>query len=195
MSLPIENEIELNELFTELTDLASVLPPVPNIFEKALAYPDYASTSARYLSFYYSSLGDESVYDDGRQSGDGDAWAFLDFINHNKIWPHLRVFDFGSSETEGIHRLLLDRVTRKLYVGPTEIVARIVLNQWQPVKSDIPLPREQVASLIEAMLAKLTVIPSPTELLAMVRERHSLVTALIDWLDRNASPIDSNKEL
>src|ERR1051326_4995726 len=86
--------------------------PVPPMLEQALDYPG----QARLVAFCWSSLGDEAMYADGRRSGEADWAAYLTFVEHPRVEPHLRPYDLGSSEEEARAFLVLDRESRTLSV-------------------------------------------------------------------------------
>ncbi|HLV98698.1 MAG TPA: hypothetical protein VKT82_08485 [Ktedonobacterales bacterium] len=100
--------------------------PVPPMLEQALGYPG----QARLVAFFWSPRGDEAMHDDGRCTGVGDWTAYLAFIKHPTVEPHVRPFDLGSSEEEAQHWLVLDRETRTLSVLPVQQAALLLLQQW-----------------------------------------------------------------
>ncbi len=179
---------ERAQLFEKLVELKAV--PVPPMLEQALDYPSHTSTDAKFVSFYYTPFGDESMYDDGRESGTGDPYAFLEFVQHQKVWRHLTAFDFGSSDYEGKHRLLLDRETRKLYGGPARVVSLIVSTQWQrdtTPESEIPyLTPEQMEEVWAEIEAHISQTPSDEEIEVRIAERRQIMNQLLDWLNKNA---------
>src|ERR1051326_3772375 len=99
---------------------------VPPMLEQALDYPG----QARLVAFFWSPMGDEAVYDDGLRSCEADWAAYLTFVEHPKVEPHLRAYDLGSSEEEAQHWLVLDRETRTLSVLPAQEAAMLLQQQW-----------------------------------------------------------------
>lgn len=105
--------------------MIDLLIPCPPEVEQAIGYEG----EARYCAFYWLPGCDEVVYDDGSSSGTGRWQAYLSFINHRRVQPHLMghiclscsgktcqscrkgfvIFNFGDSNSEAEHWLLLDR--------------------------------------------------------------------------------------
>ena len=100
----------LSQMTAALTTLTL---PVPPMFEDALGYP----SDARWVAFYWTPAGDELRYDDGTMSAEGSWSAGHLFVHHPRIAPALQSYQFGSSEEEPTHWLLLDRMARTLSVG------------------------------------------------------------------------------
>jgi hypothetical protein len=73
---------------------------------------------------------------DGRLDGTGNWGGFLTYIHHPNIAPKLSNFDFGSSEEEAKHTLLLDRDQRILYVAPAEKTREILVKLHSPRTSE-----------------------------------------------------------
>src|ERR1051326_450013 len=107
---PVPPEGYRKEYEMSLDSLRTLPIPVPPMLEQALAYPG----QARLVAFCWSSLGDEAMYADGRCSGEADWAAYLAFVEHPRVEPHLRPYDLGSSEEEARAFLMLDREARAL---------------------------------------------------------------------------------
>jgi hypothetical protein len=125
--------------------------PVPPMLEQALDYPG----QARLVAFYWSPSGDEATYNDGAQAGDGDWVAYLAFVQHPTVEPHLCPFDLGSSEEEAQHWLVLDREARTLSVLPAEEAAALLQQQWDTRPASLPL-QWKTLDPIPQLLASLT---------------------------------------
>jgi hypothetical protein len=118
----------------------------PNLVESIA--PNYKG-SAQHIAFYWMPGGDEVIYDDGRSSGTGNWRSYLTFVKHPKIAPSLARWEFGNSNQEPIHWLLLDRAEHSFYVGTARNVCQF-LNQQHP-----PAPRLS-AEEYEKLLTQLT---------------------------------------
>lgn len=125
--------------------------PVPPMLEQALGYPG----QARLVAFFWSPLGDEAVFNDGWCSGDADWTAYLAFVEHPTVEPHLRPFDLGSSEDEARHWLVLDREERTLSILPAREAAALLQQQWGTRPAPLPLQWEALDPVPE-LLASLT---------------------------------------
>ena len=125
--------------------------PVPPMLEQALG----CLGQARLVAFFWSPLGDEAVYHDGKCSGDADWAAFLAFVEHPTVEPPLRPFELGSSEEEAQHWLLLDREARTLSMLPAQEAAVLLLEQHGQLRSAVPL-RLEVLDPIPQVLAAVT---------------------------------------
>lgn len=96
-------------------DLTPLDAPVPPMLEAAIGY----DRLARWVGFYWQPAGDECCWDDGQHSLCGAHWpAYLAYTQHRAVWPHLALYDFGSSDEPARHTLLLDRTERRLYAAP-----------------------------------------------------------------------------
>jgi hypothetical protein len=101
---------------------------LPRNWERAFGYDG----EARYVALYWTSVGDEAVYDDGQVSGDGNWRLFLTLRHENpELDQRHNVWD---SDAEAEYWLLLDRQTRDLLVMPkAEALARL-RQQWPSMK-------------------------------------------------------------
>jgi hypothetical protein len=77
---------------------------------------------ARYVAFYWIPGGDELVWNTGWSSATGEWMAWLTWTRHRRVAPLLAPYDFGSSDGEAHHWLLLDRESRACQVGTPEAV-------------------------------------------------------------------------
>src|SRR4051812_7926232 len=111
------------------------LVPLPPQLEEALNYLG----DARLLSLCWTPLGDTCWYDDGRSSGTGHGWAYLAWVRHGKVAPHLADWDLGSSDAEGSHQLLLDLSTRTVGVGTAAEVRDALAAQWPAEEEPVEL--------------------------------------------------------
>jgi hypothetical protein len=163
--------------------------PVPPMLEAAVGYPG----AARFVALYWTPFGDEAVYDDGAQSGDGSGVAYQGFVHHPAVAHHLTPYELGSSDQEARHWLLLDRRARRLYVGPRTDVAVVV--RAQPGRADVQpreaLPTEPAAARAALPSTERDEIRVDQTTLAdhvrasMAREMR-LVDELVGWLEGQA---------
>jgi hypothetical protein len=156
--------------------------PVPPMLERALGYDG----DAPLVAFWWTPYGDELCYADGRIELCGGNWsAWLDYINHPRVVPYLAHYDFGTSELEGEHRLLLDRRSRTLAVVDRTTAARLLARLAPPPVRG--RSREPVCESFEALMAELNHGNVNKEMIADDRERmvryDEAQAALRRWLD------------
>ena len=125
--------------------------PVPPMLERALGYDG----DAPLVAFWWTPGGDELCYADGRIELCGGNWsAWLEYVNHPLVVPHLTRYDFGSSDLEGEHRLLVDRRARTLALADRNTVTRLLARHTpqvrEPGKWEGP-----VCESFEALMAEL----------------------------------------
>jgi len=145
---------------------------LPESFEEALGYPG----QLKWAAFYWEPCGDESMYDDGICSGDGNWWGFLQFVRHPNVAPWLSSYDLGSSDSEAKHWLLCNLETREVYVGERGLVGSFLSDEAKkvlPESSAINLETEDAYERFrEAILrAKELVREVPTPSMAEVKEK------------------------
>ena len=125
--------------------------PVPPAFAETLGY----TGSGRYVAFYWMPVGDELMYSDGQISGTGDYAPWLRWTRHITVAPALFGFDFGSSDAEAQHWLLLDQQEGAFYIGRADQVARFLHSQpaVQKVRAvwETLSPKEQQRLQTDAM--------------------------------------------
>ncbi len=158
--------------------------PVPPGLERAMGYDG----ELRYVAFYWTPYGDEVVYDDGTQSGDGDWQVWLLYVRHPKIRPFLTQLELGSSDTEARHWLLLDCQARFFYCGEVKAVRKF-LNRQVPVQLvDTPpvLRREDLQKLNKSLKERPPV--TMEEIHAIMRQRTKKLAELREWLDCYTPP-------
>lgn len=97
----------------ELHKLNKIDLPAPPYFAKTMGY----HYGRKWVAFYWSPGGDELEFYDGQQSGTIYWFGWLRFINHQLVQAFLKDYNFGSSENDATHWLLLDRQTRSFFVG------------------------------------------------------------------------------
>jgi hypothetical protein len=186
-----------HQFLAQLTPLASLDNLVPPMLEEAIGYGTTFMGNLpmmRYVAFYWERCGDEVIFDDGATSATGNWHQFLLYVQHRRIRPHLRTYDFGSSEDEPVHYLILDRDERKLFVAPTDLAGAFLQAQqmayWQqqPQKEE---PGPMVVNGLEDLmnLVKRSAGWHPIEIsqeqvaVAMQRDR-ALYVSLYEWLEQ-----------
>jgi len=111
-------------------DLVGVLP---RNWERAFGYDG----DARYVAFYWTSLGDEAMYDDGQVAGDGN-WRLYLILRYQH--PELdRRYNVGYSDLEADHWLLLDRETHDLVVMRRAEAQARLRQQWTSLDANAKL--------------------------------------------------------
>jgi hypothetical protein len=112
--------------------------PLPPELCETLGY----AYSSRFVGFFWSSLGDQLIVTDGPNSSSGNSWAFMSFKRHRAVAPLLAPFDFGSSEHEGLHMLVIDREANRASVAPVA-EARAFLAEHGPKPPELT-PEQQI---------------------------------------------------
>jgi len=120
------------QLLDQMTHLKALDALVPPMLEEAIGYSSTFMGKLpmmRFVAFYWGG-GDEVMFDDGATSATGDWGPYLHYVCHYRVAPLLQAYDFGSSEDEPRHYLLLDREARQLYAASVEL-ARVFLHEQQ----------------------------------------------------------------
>jgi hypothetical protein len=171
--------------------------PVPPMLETTLGYPGRfhrpTDPPAHYCGFYWSQGGDEAAFDDGQRSSVGmmNNNAFLAFVQHRRVAPHLRAYNYGSSETEAEFYLVLDREARTFYAAPVAAARQLLVQQWGPPQQAQPLRvanQEELKRMLQAALdtsgwTETTTTGSTAHVLQAMREEQAAVQDLVTWLD------------
>jgi hypothetical protein len=142
---------------------------------------------SRYVGFYWERCGDEVMFDDGAVSATGHWHQFVLFAQHCRIRPHLRGFDFGSSETEPVHYLILDREERKLFVASVDVARAFLLAQHPELVNACSEPMV-VQDLEELMRTIATgwreIEVSQQQIAEAMRRDQELYTVMSEWLSQ-----------
>jgi hypothetical protein len=176
--------------------------PVPPMLEEAFGYPPGRAlrpeeTQPRFVAFYWTEGGDEASYSDGRRSGTGmlNNEAYLAFVCHPGVEPHLADYNLGASDAEASHWFVLDREERHLYVALAPAAERFLQRQWgDPPQKSAPLRVKDSAEL-EQLVAnalnmhswtEVTSVGSTADAMRALQEERQRTQDLQAWLNANA---------
>jgi hypothetical protein len=79
----------MSKVVKALQGITPLKAPVPPMLAKAIGYIG----RERFVSFQWTPYGDEVEYSDGRLTTDGNWQAFLAYIQHPAVRPHLKGYD------------------------------------------------------------------------------------------------------
>lgn len=146
-----------------LPSIQSINLAVPPSLEQAIAY----SGSSRWLALHWEPELNQLCYNDGQTVGVGNTYAWQIFRHHPKVERLCHPYHLGDDGQPARHYLLLDRETRKLYVGESIVVEEC-------------LKQSQVLSLLAALDADSTAISVRDNLRSQSfwQERRTRATAL-----------------
>lgn len=153
---------------------------LPHRLAELLGYPG----RARFVGFYWEQVGDEVMFDDGQSAGTAEWYPFRRLIEHPRVAPLIFECDFGSSDSEPRHWLVIDRQVRQAHVAAVAN-ARAFLTAQHPRRPS--LTEEQVRSLGEEIHRLARQLPDDARLRAIdafARKQHRQVERLIQFLDR-----------
>jgi hypothetical protein len=120
----------------------------PPMLVEALGYEG----RLRHVAFWRSPAGDILRYADGETQGEGTLPAWLTFVEHPSVWPHLIRYGFGSAVEPARHWLLVDREERQLSAGTPQAVSRfLALSVPEEVRR---LQAEQALAIQDEQLAR-----------------------------------------
>jgi hypothetical protein len=172
----------MSKVTDEIKGLSPLNVPVPPMLAQAIGY----TGDARFVSFQWTPYGDETDYSDGRTSATGNWQAFLAYIHHPAVSPLLRDYDFGSSDSEAKHALVLDRENNALYVAPVKETEKFLKEQW-PKEPPIRMSQEEYAALVTKALKNIKPPRdiSMDEIHRRIERQSALVEELQQWLDKH----------
>jgi len=180
-----------------------IFAPVPPMLGEAIGYTGMVfgvSLDARWVGFYWERSGDEAMYDDGRSSGTGEYTGYQAFVDHPKVAVYLRHCDFGSSETQPRHMLVLDRTVQRLYALPMRLAQEVLHRQWLGQASQAG-PMSQGVSVGDLAAAldlnswKEVTFSDDTNarVMATMQRQGQIVGDLIAWLDGQHKPVTAER--
>ncbi|HWP45247.1 MAG TPA: hypothetical protein VNO14_18540 [Blastocatellia bacterium] len=157
---------------------------VPEELEAAVGYKG----QARYLAMYWTPAGDEAMIDDGEVAFDGNWHAYLAFIEHPYIRPHLFGAQLGNSDEEARQILIIDRENRSLAIAEWREGHRFLIDQHGP-RPEIQLSKAEWDELFKRINQGLREIkpPSHEEIMQMMHDQEAVVSSLIAALDQLVS--------
>lgn len=123
-SLLVRLTLHVPVIMSSLTRLDIEAPPV---LARAVGYEG----AARLVAIYWTPYGDEVMWTDGVRSMTGNWTAWVTFEHHPYAAPHLEDFNFGNSNEEAEHWLVVDLETNALYVGFPAAAAQVLAAAWQ----------------------------------------------------------------
>jgi hypothetical protein len=164
-------------------DFTPIEAPVPPALAEAFGYRG----KARFVAVYWSPLGDELYYDDGRLAGTGNAHPFLTYRRHPVVKPHLETYHLGSSEEEGTHVLVLDREKVAVRVGQRAEALSFVRGQHPPVPELSPEQMMAISDHLEALLPGgwREVRVNPLDVLRVMQEERNAIARIQAFLDQH----------
>jgi len=105
---------------------------IPTGFLRSFGYP----CPRRLVALYWTPLGDEACFDDGQHSACGlaDNWLYLSFLRRQDVWAWRDENDlnFGTSDEDAEHWLVVDAHTGEVYAAPRDEARRAVIDQDLP---------------------------------------------------------------
>jgi hypothetical protein len=163
------------------SDQIHILPiEPPPMLAETLGY----GGQARRVAFYWGS-GDEAYYQDGYLSTQAEWDAYLLFVRHPLVAPHLQRYHLGSSEEEATHWLLLDREAQQIAIAPTNIARQMLMAQWGRPTSEqirVVLDKEAWDQLVAEAVASIERI-SQEQIFAHMFEHQRRIQELASWLE------------
>lgn len=160
--------------------------PVPPMFEKSLGYKG----ESRFVALYWECFDEVCFHDTSMNSGTLDSAGWLLFTQHPFVRLHLHSFDFGSTGVPARHWLLLDRESRRFYVGERETIESFLDTEAYPdAKTAVRQGPETTITLDEfiAMAGNIEEVISqelfPLELLKRLHEQQIVCSELREWLE------------
>jgi hypothetical protein len=163
--------------------LTPLQAPVPPMLAKAIGY----TGEAQYVSFHWTPYGDETDYSDGRITATGSWQAFLAYIQHPAVSPHLQDYDLGSSESEAKHVLILDREKHELLIALVKEGQKFLTEQWPP-EQHIRMSQGEYLAKLSAVLKHVKKpgdIIDVEEIQRRIDEQYNLIEEMQRWLDKS----------
>jgi hypothetical protein len=105
---------------------------IPYDFLREFCYPG----PRRFIAFYWTPLGDDACFDDGQSSACGlsDNLLLLTFLRRKDVWAWRaeHELNFGNSDEEATHWLVVDKDTNEVYAAPKAEARQAVIDQIIP---------------------------------------------------------------
>jgi hypothetical protein len=176
--------------YDKTASIASLACPVPPMLEHVLGY----SGHMRFVAFYWEPLGDELAWTDGPSSLIGaSSGGWQAFTQHPLVRSYLQNYNFGSSDSEATHWLLLDRELRNFTVATVPTVQHF-LTQQQPASEPIFVP--EVTATLDLTLpftlddfAFEEVVVDRAAVRAAIEASDTSIQSMQAWLDAQMSEL------
>jgi len=105
---------------------------IPSGFLRSFSYPG----PRRFVALFWTPMGDEACFDDGQSSACGlsDNHLYLSFLRRKDVWAWRdeNELNFGNSDEEAVHWLVVDADTGEVYAAPKTEALRAVTDQDLP---------------------------------------------------------------
>lgn len=163
--------------------------PLPGTPVDIPLLPELAETfgyrgDARYVGFYWTPMGDEVVFTDGRGSGSGQSWAFLAYRRHRAVRTLLDGWNLGYSDVDAEHCLVLDRERNRASVAPLAEARAFLESQHPPPPELSPEEAEALRERVEAILREWREAAiDPAELRRVMDEQRGRLGRMVSFLD------------
>lgn len=141
---------------------------------------------ARYVAFCWWQGADTVAFDDGQCTATGNGWGFQCFRRHRAVAPLLRDFQFGSSETEAQHALLVDTVKNRAIVASVSDAADFVAAQHpEPTQEQIAELARQIEAMEPGWREERV---DQAEVMRRMQEQRAILARFMDWLNQCPTP-------
>ncbi len=170
----------------EMIQLSIPIPPAP-LLERAVGYQN--TRKARFLALWWEPAGDEAMVSDGFVTFTGDWPGYLAYVQHKSVYPHLALYNLGSSDEPAEYHLLVDLLERKAYIAKSREAEKALAQQWgQGSTQDEPAvtSMEEFEELLQSFVEQIQAIPSMDEIRKRMEEDRQAVEMLVHWLDDHA---------
>lgn len=153
---------------------------MPPRLAELLGYPGHC----RFVAFYWEQIGDELMFNDGLFAGTAECYPFKRLVEHFRVAPIVSRYDFGSSDSEAAHWLVIDRRASRAFGAPIS-AARAFLDAD---RLDSPaLNEEQLHSVGQEIARLAQQLPDEARrqaIDAFARKQRHQVERLVRFLDR-----------
>lgn len=160
--------------FDALDELVDV--PVPPMLEAALD----CELDGEWLGIWWDAVDAIVRCHNGALLMEASSLAWLSFCRHSRVAPFLSEYRIGDVPKNAADALLLDRVGRRIHIGPRAIV-ECFLRHFGVVSTATPLDRAFLFEILEECPELMASnVPGAAAVLAEYKRR---AHALSDWLD------------
>lgn len=170
--------------------LEHVAAPVPPNLAEALGYRG----ASRFVAFWWDA-DDKLAFSDGVRSQTGGLRWFVwkIYLGHLAVLPHVMGFNFGASDAEAEHRLVVDRRDGRLHAGAAAAVAAFLRSTQSASEPSTSRPAAEeaidVALLVRNKIEEVRVSQEDRDRIAARVQRdqaleHQVYQELQAWLDR-----------